>query len=103
VAFIDFDEAHPGSRADDVGYAAWLWIDIGNEDLPVEFQALRIASFFASYGMDAREAVAVVIAAQIALVERTTKSDVREWSNGCRDWVERHRLELGAPIERLVR
>jgi hypothetical protein len=35
VAFIDFDAAAPGSRAWDLGYAAWLWLDLGNpEHLP---------------------------------------------------------------------
>src|SRR5271168_3526977 len=31
TAFIDFDAAHAGSRRADVGYAAWLWLDIGED------------------------------------------------------------------------
>jgi hypothetical protein len=31
TAFIDFDAAHAGARRDDVGYAAWLWLDIGED------------------------------------------------------------------------
>ena len=46
TAFIDFDDAHAGSRLDDLGYAAWLWIDIGNDDLSVDHQGQRMADFF---------------------------------------------------------
>ena len=41
TAFIDFDNAHAGSRLDDLGYAAWLWIDVGNEDLSIDRQGQR--------------------------------------------------------------
>jgi aminoglycoside phosphotransferase (APT) family kinase protein len=50
VAFIDFDAAHPGARRDDVGYAAWLWLDLGNEDVLPELQGERLASFVRTYG-----------------------------------------------------
>ena len=49
-AFIDFDDAHPGSRLEDLGYAAWLWVDIGNDELSPDRQGQRVADFFASYG-----------------------------------------------------
>lgn len=49
-AWIDFDSAHPGSRSDDLGYAAWLWLDIGKDDFRAETQARRLARFFAVYG-----------------------------------------------------
>ena len=42
-AFIDFDGAHPGSRLEDLGYAAWLWIDIGNDELAPDRQGQRVA------------------------------------------------------------
>jgi Ser/Thr protein kinase RdoA (MazF antagonist) len=97
-AFIDFDDAHPGSRLQDLGYAAWLWIDIGNSDLSVESQGQRVAEFFTNYGLSAEEAVPAIIAAQIALARRTNVVGVREWSNSCRAWVERNRNELSAAI-----
>ena len=52
TAFIDFDNAHAGSRLDDLGYAAWLWIDIGNDDLSVDRQGQRVADFFRAYGLE---------------------------------------------------
>jgi Ser/Thr protein kinase RdoA (MazF antagonist) len=98
-AFIDFDEAHPGSRLEDLGYAAWLWIDIGNDDLAVTIQGRRIAHFFMSYGFETVEAVDAIVAAQTALAERTDIAAAREWSKDCRGWVERNRLELSAAIK----
>jgi Ser/Thr protein kinase RdoA (MazF antagonist) len=99
-ACIDFDDAHPGSRLDDLGYAAWLWIDIGNDDLPVESQAERVANFFEHYGMGTDAAISAIMAAQMALSERTNLAAVFEWSQSCRSWVERNRVELAATIAR---
>ncbi|MHB8815211.1 MAG: phosphotransferase, partial [Steroidobacteraceae bacterium] len=47
--FIDFDAAHPGTRDDDVGYAAWLWLDIGNNELAPEVQGQRLIAFLTAY------------------------------------------------------
>lgn len=97
-AFIDFDDAHPGTRLEDVGYAAWLWIDIGNRELSVELQGRRMADFLMHYGLSADEAVSAITAAQLALSKRTNVTGVREWSNSCRAWVELNRVELSAAI-----
>jgi aminoglycoside phosphotransferase len=101
VAFIDFDNAHPGSRVDDVGYAAWLWLDVGNDDLSAELQGTRVDAFFRSYGMDSGCAIDAIVDAQRALSERTTMSGVREWADACRAWVERNRDALLAGVARL--
>lgn len=29
-ALIDFDSSHPGKREEDIGYAAWMWLHIGD-------------------------------------------------------------------------
>jgi hypothetical protein len=98
VAFIDFDDAHPGSRTQDLGYASWLWIDIGNEDLSADLQGARIADFFRNYGLDSDCAIDSIILAQNALSKRTNSSAVRAWSDHCRAWVELHREALIAAI-----
>ena len=98
MAFIDFDDIHPGSRLDDVGYATWLWIDIGNDDLAPEQQVQRVADFFRCYGLSAHDAVLSIIAAQAALAERTRSAGVREWADSCRSWVERNRDRFSAAI-----
>jgi Ser/Thr protein kinase RdoA (MazF antagonist) len=99
-AFIDVDAAHPGSRLDDLGYAAWLWIDIGNDELSPDFQGQRLADFYRSYGMDFANTLRSVVAAQIALAQRASLPGVREWSRNCRSWVERHHDELSSSITR---
>lgn len=97
-AFIDFDAAHPGSRLEDLGYAAWLWIDIGNDELSPEFQGRRLADFYLSYGINSVNVLPSIIAAQVALAERATLPGVREWSNNCRLWVECNHDQLSSSI-----
>jgi len=94
MAFIDFDDAHPGTRLEDLGYAAWLWIDIGNDDLSADAQGQRVADFFQSYGLGTDDAIHSIVAAQVALAQRTDVAGVREWSHNCRIWVERNHTEL---------
>lgn len=51
VALIDFDNAAEGERMFDLGYAAWLWLDIGNEaDYSHAEQLRRLRLFAAAYG-----------------------------------------------------
>jgi Ser/Thr protein kinase RdoA (MazF antagonist) len=50
AAIIDFDQAHPGERLDDLGYALWKHLNLGLVDLaPVE-QGRRIRLMSAAYG-----------------------------------------------------
>ena len=100
TAFIDFDNAHAGSRLDDLGYAAWLWIDIGNEDLSIDRQGQRVADFFRAYGLETDAAIPSIIAAQLALAARTDSASVRGWSDSCRQWVEGNRDKLSTAIAR---
>ena len=98
TAFIDFDAAHPGSRLEDLGYAAWLWIDMGNDELSPDLQGRRVADFFSSYGVDDADALSSIISAQVTLAERATLGGVRDWSLTCRAWVQRNRDELSSAI-----
>ena len=98
VAFIDFDTAHPGSRLDDLGYASWLWSDLGNDELSADRQGMRVADFFRSYGVDGGLAIDSIIGAQTALSARTDSPGVREWATNCRAWVEQKRETLAAAM-----
>ena len=98
TAFIDFDAAHPGARLEDLGYAAWLWIDIGNDDVGADVQGQRVADFFKGYGLDPAEAIDSIVLAQVALAGRTDAPGVREWADSCRAWVDRNRTELARAI-----
>lgn len=71
VAFIDFDAAHPGQRRHDVGYAAWLWLDLGNEDLDPVQQGRRIGEFAATYAkVVITDAIPAIVDAQTELSRR---------------------------------
>jgi hypothetical protein len=92
TAFIDFDAARAGSRREDLGYAAWLWLDIG-KDIDAELQGQRLRDFFIAYGqVDIRDAVPAVIDAQVRLASRSGAP--REWAESCREWTERYRASL---------
>jgi len=91
-AFIDFDAAHAGARRDDTGYAAWLWLDIG-EDIDAELQGRRLADFFVAYGAtDLSDAIPAIIDAQTRLESRADAP--REWAQRCREWTKRNRASL---------
>lgn len=99
-AFIDFDAAHPGDRLAEVGYAAWLWLDIGNTDLDPARQGRRLAAFVTAYrGLKFTKAVAAVIDSQRELSEREgAPAETRQWAKQCLQWSTKNReaIEAGA-------
>ena len=100
VAIIDFDAAAPGSRARDLGYAAWLWLDIGG-DTPADEQGRRLALFRDAYGeLTADDIVSAMIARQTELAGEGAvegRSALQAWSADCLAWtrVSRDRLLRG--------
>jgi Ser/Thr protein kinase RdoA (MazF antagonist) len=89
-AFIDFDEAHAGSRGDDLGYAAWLWLDFGNGDLSAEYQGRRLADFAAAYDAPAEwDVPGMVLDAQDRVIEKPDwPSGPRQWARNCKAWTQ---------------
>jgi Phosphotransferase enzyme family len=61
VAIIDFDTAAPGARLDDLGYAAWKFLNLGLVEVPVSEQRRRLRVLTESYGTqpDSRLLVAI--------------------------------------------
>ena len=53
VGMIDFDEAGPGARLDDLGYAVWKHLNLGLVDLPASKQGRRTRLMAAAYGVPA--------------------------------------------------
>ena len=100
VAFIDFDAAHAGERREDVGYAAWLWLDLGNSDLEPTFQARRLARFVEAYGGFAlTDALPAVLDAQTELGNQPgTPMGVRAWAQSCQDWVKQNLVVLAGIV-----
>jgi len=91
-AFIDFDNAYSGDRSEDVGYAAWLWLDIGNDEIEAGPQHQRIKDFVAAYGSSATfDPIEAILNAQRRLCDRVDgPQGNREWARACLDWTERH-------------
>jgi hypothetical protein len=70
VAIIDFDSAAPGTRLDDLGYAAWKHLNLGLIDLPVSEQGRRLGVIFESYGAAPSRHLLNAIAAAQAKMRR---------------------------------
>jgi hypothetical protein len=95
-AWIDFDAACPGDRSEDLGYAAWLWLDIGDDEWTPEIQSRRLARFFAEYGAAPTIVpVRAVLDAQMRLAHRAGAHQA--WAERCRIWTERHQVALSTP------
>jgi hypothetical protein len=98
-AFIDFDAAHTGDRREDIGYAAWLWLDIGNDDLDPFQQGRRLSEFVAAYDADFLDAVPAVIDAQTELSRRHgAPTSTQEWATQCLRWTNDNRATLDAGV-----
>ena len=72
-AFIDFDEAAPGSRSQDLGYALWLFLDLGAEDVDIRTQGRRVRMMCDAYGLDddGFDAIGAIAQSQQATLERS--------------------------------
>ena len=71
-AFIDFDEAAPGHRSQDLGYALWLFLDFGAEDVDIRKQGRRIRMMCDAYGLDdGFDAIGAIARSQQATLERS--------------------------------
>jgi len=98
-AIIDFDDAAPGSRAADLGYAAWLWLDIGDDDVAIapDEQARRLKVFAEAYGWrDMDGLIAAMIARQHTLIARAGacgRTETAAWARHCLAWTEAHLLK----------
>jgi hypothetical protein len=51
VGFIDFDDAAPGPRVDDLAYFVWTFLDLGISKLTTEQQIEKLSLLVKSYGL----------------------------------------------------
>jgi len=98
VGIIDFDAAAPGRRLSDLGYAIFLWLNLGTDGRRADKQARRIELFCDAYGVTVdRQVVDAVIAAVAATLHRLEaegrSADARWWRQQL-DWLRRHRHQL---------
>ena len=98
VAILDFDAAAPGSRAHDLGYAAWLWLDMGSPEISAAEQRGRLARFLSAYGAsDIAPILAAMLDRQSALsaeADRAGRKAMADWAADCLAWTERHSRTL---------
>lgn len=95
-AWIDFDGACPGHPSEDLGYAAWLWLDIGNDECDPRTQGIRLAAFFSDYGAepDIDPVVAVLAAQGRRRIRIDGPPGNRAWAAHCQVWTLRNRQAL---------
>ncbi len=100
VAIIDFDAAAPGPRAHDLGYAAWLWLDVGSPDISAAEQRRRLDLFLEAYGTGDRAGiVAAMRTRQAALIDegrRLSDDAMMQWAADCLEWTTRNEAALTA-------
>jgi hypothetical protein len=98
IAIIDFDVAAPGTRANDLGYAAWLWLDLGSSDVGAVEQQRRLALFLDAYepgGLDVDTVAAAVLMRQAILAaegRRIGNEAMSHWAESCMEWTRRNLL-----------
>lgn len=75
AAFIDFAEAAPGSRLEDVAYMAWTWSISSKEMQPLRRQAEQVRLIADTYGLEPAERRVLVD----CVLERQVRN-VRFWA-----------------------
>jgi aminoglycoside phosphotransferase (APT) family kinase protein len=105
VAIIDFDAAAPGSRLEDLGYAIFLWLNLGTDGPRPDEQARRISAFCSAYGSAADSQVTTAIVQAVAdnierLKQEGRHNDVAWWCAQL-DWLHHHRRELDRAHDRM--
>jgi len=99
-ALIDFDAAAPGTRAHDLGYAAWLWLNLGSPEITAGDQWRRLTLFLNAYGhRDRASVLAAVVKRQAILVaqgRRIGDEAMTVWAADCLDWTRRNLMSSAA-------
>lgn len=94
VAIIDFDACAPGTRAYDLGYAAWLWLNLGSPEIRALDQQQRLATFLEAYGeLSIDPILEAMLQRQTLLVEegrRIGDSSLAEWAMACNRWTRKN-------------
>lgn len=94
VAVIDWDAANFGNPLDDLAYAAWMWLDVGNEENDPEYVGKGIRAMLSAYGANQGAQLCDRMLSQMARVgggifpteEQTLAT--RQWTENCRRWLE---------------
>lgn len=94
-AVFDWDTAALGSPHDDLAYAVWMWLDIGNDENDVQQTVRRMKLMLDAYGV-MREDRTGFTARITAQMRRVASGDyptaeqaaaTREWAQQCEKWL----------------
>ena len=98
-AIIDFDAAAPGSRAGDLSYAAWMWLDIGNSEISPKEQKRRTRLFCAAYRLPFDVLlIQAMLQRQMQLIEdgkKCSNHEMSAWAKDCYRWTKKHLADGG--------
>ena len=95
VGIIDWDAAAVGNPINDLAYAMWMWLDIGNDERDPALVARRMRIMRDAYGRFSLEELYGVMLGEMARVGRgvfpTEEQTLatHRWTQACRDWCER--------------
>jgi len=102
VAFIDWDDAAPGTRLFDLANAIWCFVDVGEGGGPVGEQARLIRLMCDAYGWDDPHAIVDEIRADLrrasANHERAGRWKARAIFLEMVGWIDAHADELKASV-----
>jgi hypothetical protein len=106
---IDFDEARPGKRSEDLAYFLWTFLELGNERIAAETQLLKIRNLCKVYGLtDGTELVQSLLNEQQKVLEHRKRlsqvsisadkkahnlDKVKQISKEI-EWVNAHKMEI---------
>jgi len=101
VALVDFEAAAPGSRAWDIGFGAYHWLDLGYPAYAGAEQRRRLTLLVEAYGwpaIDPATAALHAVARICWFADRLSaqgESRNAEWAARCAQWTAR---EVAAPL-----
>jgi hypothetical protein len=107
VGLVDFDAAAPGARLADLGYAIFLWLNLGTDGPEPRRQARRIAVFCDAYGIEADgrvlRAIVDAVARNVESLDTSGRSADVAWWRVQLEWLERNEAELLSASDPLTR
>ncbi len=91
IGVFDWDAAAIGDGKDDLAYAMWMWLDIGNGEIAPQRQVFRMRMMEDAYGLEEkfRSEMPERILGQMRRVAESEFSDpaqtlaTRNWARGC--------------------
>jgi aminoglycoside phosphotransferase (APT) family kinase protein len=99
-ALIDFDTLAPGLRLWGMGYSAFSWLAIGNDEYSGKEQIRRMGLFLNAYAVQSysiQQLAAFMVARQSALATWSAsegKSQIADWAATVREWTMREIMNL---------